>query len=97
MGGLTDLGCFVIELAVGTALLSLLMLLICIDQVNLGILLGNRFNDGACSSGGVVVQADENITESLVNVVVDEFRYVGCFAGGNGDHVAAVGLNIGSI
>ena len=48
-------------------------------------------------SGGVVVQADEKISESLVNVVVDEFCYVGPFVRSNGDHIAAVGFNAGAI
>ena len=72
------------------------MLCIGIDQVNLGEVRAYRLNDRAGGTGMVVVEADEQIGESLIDVMVDEFGDVGPFVGGDTDYIAAVRFDVGA-
>ena len=77
-------------------MLLLLMLWIGIDQVHLGEVRADRLQDRAGGTGMVVVEADEQIAESQIDVVMNEFGYVGPFIGGDADHIAAVCFDVGA-
>lgn len=97
MGGFGGLRCFLVKLAVGASLSPLLMVLVCVEQMNLGVMLGNGREDRPGLFGGVIVEANKQIAKPLIKVMVNEFRDIGAFIGGNGDYITAIGYDFGSI
>ena len=70
------------------------MLLVRMDQLNLGVVLGDGRDDWSGLTGGVIVEANEQIVKPLIEVMVNELCYVGSFIGGNGDHITGVDFNV---